>query len=159
MNAKKNEDLLDEEEELIKTLSHKVRREIIKLIGMKGKLLFSEIQQRLGSIDSSPLSYHLKSLNPLIQQKDGKYQLTEKGFAALNLLSKIDQTVRLSKYKKRFTYAHIATIICWIVASSIIPIVLNLSTSFIIELVFVQLIIASISTVNGFIIGILRNRY
>jgi len=159
MNEKKNEALLDEEETLIKALSHKVRREIIKLIGMDGKLLFSEIQQRIDSIDSSPLSYHLKSLSPLIQQKDGKYQLTEKGFAALNLLSKIDQTVKLSKYKQRFTYAHIATIVLWIVASSILPIAINLIPNSIVELVLVQVIISSLSIVNGFIIGILRNKY
>ncbi len=159
MNAEKKQAPLDEEEALIKTLSHKIRREIIKFVGAEGKLLFSEIQQKVGPIDSSPLSYHLKSLNQLIQQKDGKYQLTDNGFAALNLLSKIDQTVRLSKYKKKFTYAHIATIICWIVASSVIPIVMNLSPTFVVELILFQLIIASISTVNASIIGILRNKY
>ena len=151
--------LEDREEEIFKTLSHKIRREIIKFIGTEGKLLFSEIQSKIGSIDSSSLSYHLKNLNPLITQKAGKYVLTETGLAAFNLLAKTDESVRISKYKKKFTYAQIATIICWIVASSIIPVVMNFSTDFLTELILFQIIIAIMTTVNSTIIGILRSKY
>ena len=54
-------DIIDEEE-LIKSLSHKIRRDIIKFIGDGGELTFTEIKNFIESIDSPSLSYHLKSL-------------------------------------------------------------------------------------------------
>lgn len=67
-----------DEDELFKTLTHQIRRDIIKILG-ESELTFTQIKNQLGSIDSPTLSYHLKNLNPLITQVANKYKLSEIG--------------------------------------------------------------------------------
>ena len=67
MNETKNPSQSEiNEDEIFKSLAHKLRRKIIKEIGNSKKLLFSEIRKRLKPIDSPTLSYHLKSLETLL---------------------------------------------------------------------------------------------
>lgn len=149
----------DDEEEIFKTLGHKIRRDIIKIIGAKEKLTFSEIRKKLGSTESPILSYHLKFLQPLIMQKDGKYLLNKIGLAAFNLLTKTDESVKISKYKKNFTYAHIVTIICWAIASVLVPFPINNIEDRVITLILINIIIGATSAINQSIIGFLRHKY
>jgi DNA-binding transcriptional ArsR family regulator len=86
-----------EEDEIFKSLGHATRRQIIKAVGLNGSLSFSEILKNIGEIDSPSLSYHLKSIKVLLDQKDGKYKLTKIGNSAYNLLEKTDQSGRLKK--------------------------------------------------------------
>jgi len=115
-----------DEEEIFKSLSHKIRRDIIKIVGNENELTFSLIQKQIGTIDSPTLSYHLKSLTPLLNFKESGYKLSNIGKAAFNLLLKTDQSHMVSKYKKRFIYAYVVTVACWLIAQTLTPIFLNL---------------------------------
>jgi DNA-binding HxlR family transcriptional regulator len=146
------------EDAVFKSLSHEIRRDIIRHIGNKKDSTFTDIKNNIMAIDSPTLSYHLKSLNPLIIQKESKYYLSEIGRASYNLLEKIDQSERIQKGKKRFLDAYFTTVICWISASTIIPLIyLYAPLDFLIPMV--QIIIFIISTINYVIIWKLRKLF
>ena len=146
-----------EEEDIFKTLSHHVRRDIIKSIGESNGLSFSDIKNRLESIDSPSLAYHLKSLQSLLKQKANKYFLSDIGNAAFILLSKTDQSIKISKYKKNFLYAYIITVACYTIAETIVPLILSPLGNILI-VYQVQFVITVISVVNFIIIWQLRKR-
>ncbi|MFX1496882.1 MAG: winged helix-turn-helix domain-containing protein [Promethearchaeota archaeon] len=156
--TKKNENLkkhvVEDEEDIFKSLSHKIRRDIIKIVGNR-TLSFTEIRNHLEPIDSPTLSYHLKSLQSMLIQKGNRYQLSEIGEAAINLLSKTDQSIRISKYKKKFLYAYCVTVICWVSASTIIPLILSSNPGYL-TVILVQIVIGVISSINYIIIWTLR---
>ncbi len=112
------------EDEIFKSPAHKIRTEIIKEIGNSKKLLFSEIKKRLKSIDSLTLSYHLKSLESLLIISNKRYKLSKIGKSAYNLLFNINQYHKISRYKRRFILAYIATVLCWITVQTLVPIVI-----------------------------------
>jgi DNA-binding transcriptional ArsR family regulator len=112
---------VSEEDEIFKSLSHKIRRDIIKLLGDQKGLSFTEIKNGIGTIDSPSISYHLKSLRYLLKQEKNLYKLTEIGKSALHLMDKIDQSDRFKRNKKKFLWANIVTIICWASMQFFIP--------------------------------------
>ena len=124
-NITSDETTLPDEETIFKSLTHQVRRHVIKLFKERQALAFSEIQKGLESIDSPNLAYHLKNMQALITQLEGKYSLTPIGIAALNLLSKVDQNTRIKWYKRKFMYAHIITVLCWIAVEALTPLIYN----------------------------------
>ncbi|MFX1286916.1 MAG: winged helix-turn-helix domain-containing protein, partial [Promethearchaeota archaeon] len=76
MNSQEKSNINDSEineDAIFKSLSHEIRRNIIRHIGDKKESTFSDIKNNIMSIDSPTLSYHLKSLIPLITQEEGKY--------------------------------------------------------------------------------------
>src|SRR5271157_5663710 len=89
------ESVSPDEDAIFKSLTHQIRRQVIKQFNEGKSFSFSEIKRRLDPIDSPSLAYHLKSLQSLIVQVEGKYSLTEIGEAALQLLSKVDQDSRI----------------------------------------------------------------
>src|SRR4030042_6639198 len=91
-----------EEAEIFKSLAHEMRRNVIKALGKKNQSSFTDIKTEIGNIDSPTLSYHLKSLKPLIEQKSGQYILTEIGSIALLLMNRIDQSHTINKAKRQF---------------------------------------------------------
>ncbi len=109
-----------EEGEIFKSLAHEIRRNIIKSLGKKKQSSFTDIKNEVGDIDSPTLSYHLKSLKPLIDQQSGEYFLTDIGETALILMQKIDQSHTIKKGKRAFIYANVITTICWVLAQIII---------------------------------------
>ncbi|TFG17629.1 MAG: ArsR family transcriptional regulator [Promethearchaeota archaeon] len=111
-----------DEEELFKILGHQIRRDVIKFIGNKNNLTFTEIKNFLGQIDSPTLSYHLKSMNMLLYLKNNKYRLSDIGRAAFNLLIKADHSQMISKYKKHFISVYIITVVSWISIQTLVPI-------------------------------------
>jgi DNA-binding transcriptional ArsR family regulator len=113
---------IQDENEIYKSLSHPLRREIIKSLGQKNKMSFTDLKNAVNAIDSPSLSYHLKSLEILIKQDKNLYTLTNQGRAALILINSIDQSKRVEKGKKRFLIANIITIICWTIVSFAVPI-------------------------------------
>ncbi|MFX1317325.1 MAG: winged helix-turn-helix domain-containing protein [Promethearchaeota archaeon] len=146
------------EDAIFKSLSHEIRRDIIRHIGDKKESTFSDIKNNIMNIDSPTLSYHLKSLIPLITQEEGKYILSEIGKASYNLLGKIDQSARIQKGKKRFLHAYFTTAVCWISASTIIPLVyLYGPIDFLIPII--QIVITVISSINYLIIWKLRKSF
>jgi len=146
------------EDAIFKSLSHKIRRDIIRYIGMEKASTFTDIKNNIITIDSPTLSYHLKSLNPLIVQKESKYLLSEIGKASFNLLEKIDQSERIQKGKKRFLDAYFTTVICWISASTIIPLI-YLYAPMDILIPIVEIVITIISSINYVIIWKLRKLF
>lgn len=144
-----------DEEEIFKSLSHKNRRDIIKLIGNKGELTFTGIKNLFNSIDSPNLSYHLKSLQPLLIQNENKYKLSEIGRAAYDLLQKTDQSYKISKYKKKFTLAYIFTVICWLAAQFVVPLIVYSDQKY---FFLIPIVISIVSGVNYAIIAMLRGK-
>ena len=120
-NNKKNieEIPISEEDEIFKLLTHSTRRNIIKSLGERD-LTFSQIKKNL-KIDSPTLSYHLKSMNPFVIQKKSKYSFSDIGRAALLLLTKTDQSIKMSRYRRNFVYAYVITLFCWIAAEILTP--------------------------------------
>jgi DNA-binding transcriptional ArsR family regulator len=76
------------EESIFKTLSHQKRRDILRVIGERKGVTFTEIKNAVNTEDSPALNYHINALNWLILQKDGKYHLSALGQDAYNLISK-----------------------------------------------------------------------
>ena len=120
INKSKEELPISEEDEIFKLLTHQTRRNIIKVLGERD-LSFSEIKKAL-EIDSPTLSYHLKSMRPFVIQKKSKYSFSEIGKAALYLLTKTDQSITMSRYKRYFWYIYFATMICYIIIGIIIEV-------------------------------------
>jgi DNA-binding transcriptional ArsR family regulator len=116
-----SQDTLLDEGEIFKSLSHEIRRKIIKVLGHKTELSFSELNNAIGSVDTPTLSYHLKSLKYLVDQKNTQYRLTDIGQAAFLLMERIDHTNRFKTMKRKFKTANIVTIFCWVVIGIGIP--------------------------------------
>jgi DNA-binding transcriptional ArsR family regulator len=116
-----NREGMIDEEEIFKSLNHKARRDIIKHVGKKQADTFTGIKNALGEIDSPSLAYHLKSLSPLLAQKEGNYSLSGIGMAAYKLLVQTSDASRVALGKRRFLYAYFITVACWITAETIIP--------------------------------------
>lgn len=157
LEEKKSRKSVIDEDEIFRSLSHQVRRDIVKYLGEE-PLTFTEIKNYLELIDSPTLSYHLKSLQPMLMQKENKYELSEIGNAAFNLLSKTDESVRISRYKRKFLYAYIVTVISWIMAMTIIPFIVTADLGFF-TAAYINIIITIISTINEVIIWNLRKKY
>ncbi len=164
-NSKPSEEIpISQEDEIFKLLTHQTRRSIIKAIGV-GDLSFSQIK-RLLDIDSPTLSYHLKSMKPFVVQKKSKYTFSEIGKAALYLLTKTDQSIKMSRYRRYFIYAQIVTNICWVIAGILIPTIIGTIASIELSRASIDLImwiiiigINIISVINMSVIGILKGQY
>jgi DNA-binding transcriptional ArsR family regulator len=153
---KKKKTIFDEDE-IFKALNHQVRRYIVKILGEE-PLLFTEIKNKIEMIDSPTLSYHLNTLKLLVAQKENKYTLSEIGEAAFNLLSKTDESVRISRYKRKFLYAYYVNVVCWISAMTIIPFIISADLGFW-TISVVNIVITIISTINYIIFWTLRKKY
>ena len=75
------------EQSIFKALDHQNRRDVLRVIGERKSITFTEIMNSIKIQDSPTLSYHLRSLAPFIEQHDGKYRLTRLGKSAYNLLT------------------------------------------------------------------------
>ena len=121
VNTTSDASTLPDEDTIFKSLTHQVRRHVIKLFNERKALTFSEIKKGIDPIDSPNLAYHLKSMQILITQVEGKYSLTKIGIAALNLLSKVDQGTKIKWYQRKFMYAYVITVLCWIAVETLVP--------------------------------------
>ena len=146
------------EDEIFKILTHDTRRNIIKVLGNKD-LTFSEIKRGLEPIDSPTLSYHLKSMKQLIIQKNSKYSFSDIGRAALLLLTKTDQSIKMSRYKRNFVYAYIITLFCWVAAEIFTPLAFWFVSPKELSNLIIQITINVICSINLIILGLLRGRY
>jgi len=157
-NKKSPEEIpISEEDEIFKLLTHPTRRNIIKALGDRD-LTFSQIQKNL-KIDSPTLSYHLKSMNPFVIQKKSKYSFSDIGRAALLLLTKTDQSIKMSRYRRNFVYAYVITLSCWIAAEILTPLAFWFVSPKNLSNLIIQITINVICTINLIILGLLRNRY
>jgi len=76
------------EEPIFKTLRHPKRRDILRVIGARKEASFSEIKTQADFPDTPSLAYHLNTLDRLVEQKDGKYRLSDLGRDVFNLICK-----------------------------------------------------------------------
>lgn len=148
---------LSEEDEIFKLLTHQTRRNIIKVLGEKD-LTFSHIKKTL-EIDSPTLSYHLKSMKSFVIQKKSKYTLSEIGRAALYLLTKTDQSITMSKYKRYFWYIYFVTWTCYIVIGIIMPFTIQYIPLEFFSILSFEILLNVVGVVNMSVIGFLKSRY
>jgi DNA-binding transcriptional ArsR family regulator len=146
------------EDEIFKILTHDTRRNIIKVLGDKD-LTFSEIKRGLEPIDSPTLSYHLKSMNEFLVQKNSKYSFSDIGRAALFLLTKTDQSIKMSRYKRNFVNAYVITLLCWVTAEILTPLAFWFISPKDLSNIIIQVTINVICTINLITLGLLRSRY
>jgi DNA-binding HxlR family transcriptional regulator len=73
-------------DDIFEAISHPLRIEIIKVLAKK-PMRFADIKRELKIDSSGLLDFHLKKLDDLVAvNKEGSYVLTEKGFAALQVV-------------------------------------------------------------------------
>ena len=91
---------------MFEAVSHPIRIDIVKILAEK-PLGFAELKRELKISSSGLLDFHLKKLDDLIAtNKEGRYSLTEKGFAALTTVEGAAGYYRLrSAHKKSYFLA------------------------------------------------------
>jgi DNA-binding transcriptional ArsR family regulator len=108
------------EESIFKTLSNQKRRDILRVIGEKRQVTFTEIKNQVGIEDTPTLSYHLNALGQLLGQKEGKYRLSELGSDTYNLMCKIatysESASIISSLRSELPAVIIANAILWAAA-------------------------------------------
>ena len=77
------------EEMVFKTLSHQIRRDILRFIGEQKSAKFTEIKKATGIEESASLSYHLSTLTQLLFHDKDLYKLSTLGKDAYSLMSKL----------------------------------------------------------------------
>jgi len=98
MMEKEKTETVNLEEEVFKALDHQMRRDILRYVGEAKSVSFTEIMNSVKVPDSPTLSYHLKTLSPFVEQREGKYGLTVMGRDAYNLLLKTSSYSRLALF-------------------------------------------------------------
>ena len=116
MTEKEKTETVNLEEEVFKALDHQMRRDILRYVGEAKSVSFTEIMNSVKVPDSPTLSYHLKTLSPFVEQKEGKYGLTVIGRDAYNLLLKTSSYSRLAVFWRNKRNATMGTGILWLVA-------------------------------------------
>ncbi len=108
------------EESIFKSLSNQKRRDILRVIGEKQEVTFTEIKNQVNVEDSPTLSYHLNELKQLLEQKNGKYRLSDLGQETYYLMNKINaysmSASILSSFRKQLSAVIIANAILWAAA-------------------------------------------
>jgi predicted transcriptional regulator len=73
-------------DELFEAVSHPIRIDIVRMLAEQ-PLGFADLKRELKIRSSGLLDFHLKKLDDLIIiNKEGRYSLAEKGFAALTTI-------------------------------------------------------------------------
>ena len=116
MTEKEKNEIMNLEEEVFKALDHQMRRDILRYVGETKSASFTEIMNNVKIPDSPTLSYHLKTLNPFVEQKEGKYGLTVIGRDAYNLLLKTSSYNRLALFWRNKRNATMGTGLLWLIA-------------------------------------------
>ena len=97
-------------DEMFEAVSHPIRIDIVKILAEK-PLGFAELKRELRISSSGLLDFHLKKLDGLVAtNKEGRYSLTEKGFAALTTVEGAAGYYRLRSAQKRSFFFALAVI-------------------------------------------------
>ena len=95
-------------DELFEAVSHPIRIDIVKILAEKPSG-FADLKRELKISSSGLLDFHLKKLDELITiNKEGRYSLTEKGFAALTTVEGAAGYYRLRSAHKRSFFLALA---------------------------------------------------
>ena len=116
MSEKEEKEPVSLEEEVFKALDHQKRRDILRNIGEKEGVTFTEIMNAGKIPDSPTLSYHLRSLAPFVEQRHGGYRLTPMGKDAYSLLLRSTAYDKLAIFQKKRCDATFANLVLWVAA-------------------------------------------
>ena len=83
-------------------LKHGVRRKVLLMLAEEPKS-FTELYETL-EISSSHLSYHLDILDGLLSKKGSKYQISESGKAALNMIKRTETSTEIVRTHIAFMF-------------------------------------------------------
>ena len=93
---------------MFEAVSHPIRIDIVQILAEK-PLGFADLKRELKISSSGLLDFHLKKLDDLITvNKEGRYSLTEKGFAALTTVEGAAGYYRLRSAQKRSFFLALA---------------------------------------------------
>lgn len=84
-------------DDALSCLSNQIRRDILSLLSVKGKMRFMDITRDLGIRDHTKVNFHLKNLkiNSLLSQDNEKrYELTSQGNKMLECLHMLSKNIR-----------------------------------------------------------------
>ncbi len=101
------------EAQVFKSLSHQIRRDIIRFVGERARASFTEIRNSLRIEDSSMLAYHLNGLRPLLNQRGSDYVLSELGMHAYRLILGTTSLGTEARLKIKIRYAIVANALLW----------------------------------------------
>jgi DNA-binding transcriptional ArsR family regulator len=122
-----NDQHKDLEEEVFKTLSHQIRRDILRVVGETKGAKFTEIKMAAGIVESASLSYHLSALASLLVHEKDFYRLSELGKDTYSLMNKIvtysESAVILGTINKKIGSTIIANALMWASAISYLQVV------------------------------------
>jgi hypothetical protein len=116
--AEKTEASENLEQDVFKALENQKRRDILRLVGEKKGISFTDILSVSKIPDSPTLSYHLRELAPFISQKSGKYELTPIGKDAYNLLLKTATYGKVVLFQKKRLGATFGNLLLWAIGIS-----------------------------------------
>jgi DNA-binding transcriptional ArsR family regulator len=116
LDEKESEQSRSLEEEIFKTLDNQKRRDILRYIGEKNGVSFTDILKSTGVPDSPSLSYHMRALSPFMKQDDGKYSLSPIGKDAYDLLLKTISYNKLELSRRRKYEVTLGNTVLWISA-------------------------------------------
>jgi len=109
---------------LHKILKDKTRRDILRCLNEKGSLSYVELMNATAVANTGRFNYHLKVLGSLIEkQNDGRYDLTERGRLAVQLLDKFPEKAlqtRSVKMKRKRIAVEVALVIVCVIAVSLL---------------------------------------
>jgi hypothetical protein len=111
--TEKNEAFDNFEQDVFKALENQKRRDLLRLIGEKRGLTFTDILAATKIPDSPTLSYHLRELSPFISQENSKYTLSPMGKDAYNLLQKTASYGKLALFQKKRMGATFGNLLLW----------------------------------------------
>ncbi len=129
--TEKNDAFENFEQGVFKALENQKRRDILRLVGERKGVSFTEILNRCKIPDSPTLSYHLRELAPLVEQKQGKYQLTAMGKDAYSLLQKTATYGKVILFQKKRYGATFGNLLLWtigIAAAAYLEVNITLTT-------------------------------
>lgn len=93
---------------MFEAVSHPIRIDIVQILAEK-PLGFADLKRELRISSSGLLDFHLKKLDELITiNKEGRYSLTEKGYAALTTVEGAAGYYRLRSAQKRSFFLALA---------------------------------------------------
>jgi len=104
------------EEAVFKALDHQKRRDILRYTGEVGSATFTELKNNVDFPDSPSLSYHLKSLEPFLEQREARYSLSNLGKSAYNLLLRTGSYSRAVLHYSKKKGTIIGHIVLWLAA-------------------------------------------
>ena len=126
MNKEKDESN-NYEEDVFKTLSHQIRRDILRFVGEQKSVKFTEIKRATGIAESAALSYHLSSLGLLLLHHNDLYRLSNLGKDAYSLTAKLvtysTTAGIIGGIKKQLGATIIANALLWASASAYMMVV------------------------------------